>query len=117
MGDPGELIRRVRQGQGVSQQSLARRAGTSQSAVSDIERGRVSPTFETVARLLLCLGHRLHAEAQPVPSDAPAESLMETQRLSPHERLQRLGAGSSFILQHRPAAQRAEAERARRSGG
>jgi transcriptional regulator with XRE-family HTH domain len=117
MDRPGEIVRRIRQAQGVSQQALARRAGTSQAAVSDIERGRVSPSFETVEKLLLCLGHRLRAEAQPLPTDAPAESLMEAQRLTPYERLHRIGAGSSFILQLRPAAQRAEAARARRTTG
>src|SRR4051794_29657762 len=101
MERPGEMVRRIREAQGVSQQALARRAGTSQAAVSDIERGRGSPSFETVERLLFCLGHGLRAEARPLSTDAPAEALMEAQRLTPYERLQRIGGGSSFILRHR----------------
>jgi uncharacterized protein len=111
MDRPGELVRRIRQAQGVSQQSLARRAGTSQAAVSDIERGRVSPSLDTVERLLLALGYRLSVDARPLATDAPAESLLEAQRLTPYERLQRIGAGSSFILRHRQQAQRTAADR------
>lgn len=56
---PSELLRTVRRRHGISQRSLARRAGTSQSWISDIERGRVSPTDEAPRRLLLCMGEEL----------------------------------------------------------
>ena len=42
---------------GLSQRSLARRAGTTQAAVSRIERGLTAPTWETVQALLLALGY------------------------------------------------------------
>ncbi|HYF28185.1 MAG TPA: helix-turn-helix transcriptional regulator, partial [Baekduia sp.] len=51
----------------VSQRQLARRAGTSQAAISHIESGRVSPTVATLEKLLLCLGERLELEACPLP--------------------------------------------------
>lgn len=85
--EPGRLIRDLRRRQGVSQQSLAIRAGTSQAAISDIERGKVSPAFETVERLLLCLGHRLHAEARPIEMDADPTLLMESLRLEAEDRV------------------------------
>ncbi|MGH2844879.1 MAG: helix-turn-helix domain-containing protein [Thermoleophilaceae bacterium] len=107
MERPAALLRRLRAEQGVSQRELALRAGTSQAAISDIERGRVSPSVDTVERLLLCLGHRLGVTAEPLPMDSPLSSIMEIQRLSPYERLQRLSATSDFILRHRPAAREA----------
>lgn len=72
---------------GVSQQSLAIRAGTSQAAISDIERGKVSPSVETAERILLCMGHRLRMEARPLPMDADVTLLMEALRLAPDDRV------------------------------
>lgn len=56
---PGELLRDARRRKGVSQQSLAIRAGTTQSAISRIERDRVSPSIETLRELLYLLGEDL----------------------------------------------------------
>jgi len=54
---PGELIRQRRLDLGLSQRSLARRAGATQAAVSRIERGLTTPTWETVRALLLAMGY------------------------------------------------------------
>lgn len=59
MKTPGELLREARRRHGVSQKRLAIRAGTRQSAISRIESGRVSPTFETLQSLLDLLGENL----------------------------------------------------------
>ncbi len=104
----GKVVRKVRRSQGVSQSSLALRAGTSQSAVSDIERGRVSPTLHTVERLLLCLGHRLRLEAEPLPMDAPLESVAASLDMAPRERLRRMVATSNTIARGRAAARSGE---------
>lgn len=53
---PGELLRTRRLAHGLTQERLARRAGTTQAAISRIERGNVSPTFETFSELMLSLG-------------------------------------------------------------
>lgn len=68
----GELIRTVRERNGISQQTLARRAGTSQGSISRIERGEVSPATDTLARLLAAMGEELVLDATPraVPFDA-----------------------------------------------
>ena len=55
----GELIRDARRRHGVSQHRLAIRAGTTQSAISRIERDRVSPSVETLRGLLHLVGEDL----------------------------------------------------------
>jgi transcriptional regulator with XRE-family HTH domain len=52
----GELLREARTAYGVSQHELATRANTTQSAISRIESGKVSPAFETLRELLRLLG-------------------------------------------------------------
>lgn len=59
MQTPGELLKNVRRRRGVSQKGLATRAGTTQSAISRIERDRVSPSVETLRTLLHMLGEDL----------------------------------------------------------
>jgi len=46
------MLRTTRESAGLSQRTLARLAGTSQAAVSCYERGTVSPSVRTLARLL-----------------------------------------------------------------
>jgi len=68
----GELIRRTRRKHRVSQRSLAIRAGTDQAAISRIERGDVSPSVETVERLLAAMGEELRLTAErPEPEHDP----------------------------------------------
>ena len=50
------LLRKARARHGISQRRLALRAGTSQDAISRIERGVESPTLERLAHLLMMLG-------------------------------------------------------------
>lgn len=56
---PGELLKEARRRHGVSQSGLAIRAGTTQSAISRIERDRISPSVETLRELLYLLGEDL----------------------------------------------------------
>ncbi|MGH3260693.1 MAG: helix-turn-helix transcriptional regulator, partial [Trebonia sp.] len=55
------LLARVRREAGLSQDELARRAGTSRPTLSAYENGRKSPTLETVQRLLREAGYDLDA--------------------------------------------------------
>lgn len=57
--EPGRLLREARVRHGLSQERLAIRAGTTQSAISRIEQERVSPTVQTLAELLRLLGEDL----------------------------------------------------------
>lgn len=52
----GLLIREARRHAGLSQSELAGRLGTTQSAVSDWERGRDTPRVDTLGRILASCG-------------------------------------------------------------
>ncbi len=63
---PGQLIRAARARHGLSQQRLARRAGTRQSAISRLERDEISPSVETLELLLNAMGERLEISGAPL---------------------------------------------------
>ncbi len=60
--DTAELLEHVRVSSGLTQEELARRAGTSRPTLSAYEHGRKSPTVATFARLLSRAGWELTAE-------------------------------------------------------
>jgi transcriptional regulator with XRE-family HTH domain len=77
------LLREARVRNGISQRKLALRAGTSQDAISRIERGVESPTLARLAHLLTMLGERLEFTTAPLGgAEADAGPL-----LTSHERL------------------------------
>ncbi len=55
----GAALRRAREGAGLSQQELARRAGTSQATLSAYETAAKEPSLRTLERLLGAAGARL----------------------------------------------------------
>jgi transcriptional regulator with XRE-family HTH domain len=63
---PATLLRQARDRAGISQAELARRAGTSQSAVSAIENGSRLPRLELLAQLLATLHLQLRLELEPL---------------------------------------------------
>lgn len=85
----GELLRDARRRHGLGQRALARRAGTSQRHVSRIERGEVSPSVDTLARLLEVMGERLDLRVAPGPvGNQSLEDLRAAyEELSPGERI------------------------------
>jgi transcriptional regulator with XRE-family HTH domain len=62
MSHAAELLERVRVSSGLTQEELARRAGTSRPTLSAYEHGRKSPTVATFARLLAQAGWDLAVE-------------------------------------------------------
>jgi transcriptional regulator with XRE-family HTH domain len=66
MSQAGDLIKQARQRSGLSQRELARRAGTTQAAISRIERGLEEPTVERLAQILAGLGWRPRIELEPI---------------------------------------------------
>lgn len=95
--DPSDLIRRCRLAADLTQHQLAVRAGTTKTAISRLEGGHVSPTFETVERLLLCLGYRLEVGAVPVPSGSDPAQIDAVAGLDPTERLDHALASQSSL--------------------
>jgi transcriptional regulator with XRE-family HTH domain len=86
--DPGSLLRDARRRHRVSQTALARRAGTSARHIGRIERGEVSPSVDTVQRLLACMGERLELTVADGPSDNRSDAdVREDLAMSPGERV------------------------------
>jgi transcriptional regulator with XRE-family HTH domain len=84
---PGELIREARLRHGLSQQRLARRVGTQQSAISRLEADRNSPSIETLELVLHAMGERLQVTAEPLERDYDPLHLRATAARPPEERL------------------------------
>ena len=80
--EASELLRDARRRHGISQRRLAVRAGTSQDAISRIERGVESPTMERLTHLLEALGEHLELTAVP-----RADTRREGAPLAARERL------------------------------
>jgi transcriptional regulator with XRE-family HTH domain len=85
---PGALIREHRQRLGLSQRTLARRAGTTQAAVSRIERGLTAPNWGTVRALLLAMGLEPDVRARRLRGRWDAVHLAASRERSPAERLE-----------------------------
>ncbi|HEX7058246.1 MAG TPA: helix-turn-helix transcriptional regulator [Solirubrobacterales bacterium] len=83
-----EIVKRTRKRHGISQRSLALRAGTDQAAISRIERGEVSPSVETVERLLAAMGECLLLDAEPLEHHHDRFHLRSSLDRTPSERLQ-----------------------------
>ena len=61
----GDQVRHFREARGMSQAELARRLGTSQSAIARLEAGGVDPKLETLERVSRALGVELVVEFRP----------------------------------------------------
>ncbi|HMJ72316.1 MAG TPA: helix-turn-helix transcriptional regulator [Solirubrobacterales bacterium] len=89
----GALVREARCRHRLGQAELAKRLGTSQPAISRIEHDQVSPTVETLERILNAMGETLRVSTLPLSQPAPGagnQSIAELRadyRLSPEERL------------------------------
>jgi transcriptional regulator with XRE-family HTH domain len=101
---PGQLLREARRRHGVSQTSLATRAGTTQSAISRIERDRVSPTVETLRTLLHLVGEDLQLFSRERETGIDRTLIDQRLVLSPDERVRRGLEFSRFVRRNRGAA-------------
>jgi transcriptional regulator with XRE-family HTH domain len=85
---PGALIREHRERLGLSQRTLALRAGTTQAAVSRIERGLTVPNWETVRALMLAMGYEPELQARRLHGRWDPAHLAASLGRPPGERLQ-----------------------------
>jgi transcriptional regulator with XRE-family HTH domain len=90
------LIRLTRERHGLTQAQLALRAGTSQNAVSRLERGEISPSLGTIERLLAAMGERLELNVQRMIGDFDADHLADSMAQTMGERLERSLAWNRF---------------------
>lgn len=80
---------------GLSQRELARRSGISQPTISRIERGRISPTMESLEPLIRACGMRLVIEDDPTRG-VDRTMLREMLRRSPRDRISFHAYGASI---------------------
>jgi transcriptional regulator with XRE-family HTH domain len=98
--DAEELVATLRRRHGLSQRALAVRARTSQAWVSRVERGEVSPSVESLERLLRVMGEELVLGAARIAhDDHDARHRAATAAMEPSERLERGLAAASFVAE------------------
>jgi transcriptional regulator with XRE-family HTH domain len=101
---PGELLKEARLRHGVSQKRLAMRASTTQSAISRIERDRVSPSVETLRELLYLLGEDLDLAASRRDWGIDPTLNANKLALTPAQRVSHGLAFSRFVRENRGSA-------------
>lgn len=99
--EPGRLIREARARHGLSQERLARRAGTTQSAISRIEQDRVSPTVQTLAELLHLMGEDLVLTAERRDTGIDLTLNRANLELTPEQRVAKGLEFADFVRAHR----------------
>ena len=100
----GELVRAARQRHGLTQKQLATRARTSQAAISRIERGLVSPSVETLEKLLAMVNEELVLAARAIDWGHDVTLLRQNLQRTPAERLEHMTDVANFVLRNRGAA-------------
>lgn len=102
-----ELVADARRRHGVSQRSLARRCRTSQTYISRVERGEISPTVDALTRLLQAMGEQLELTARPLPraNESTRELRADYEQLTPGERVAQ-AAELSYVLTGLACAER-----------
>jgi transcriptional regulator with XRE-family HTH domain len=101
----GELLREARHRHGLSQRRLARRAGASQAWISRLERNEVSPSIESLERLMLVMGETLKLGTEPLFGDDDDRQWRRAHRSRPmEERLERAFDAASFAADLHGAA-------------
>ncbi len=92
---------------GLTQAQLARRAGTTQTAISRLERGDRSPSIETLRRLVLVMGEDLDLRTHRLKGEHDPAHLRAERALRPAERLERAFAWMRFNAALSGASRRA----------
>lgn len=104
--EPGRLLREARARHGLSQECLARRANTTQSAISRIEQERGSPTIRTLEELLRLLGEDLALAVEPRDAGIDRTLVDERLRMTEGERLDYGVAFADQVIEMSPLPKR-----------
>jgi transcriptional regulator with XRE-family HTH domain len=107
MRSPGTIIAERRRAHGLTQAQLALRAGTSQAAISRLERDELSPTFETFERLLGVMGETFDVRVRRLRGDYDHAHLADLRARSPAERLELAMSWNKLAGEIAAAGQRA----------
>ena len=83
----GPLVRGARREAGLSQEALAERLGTTQSAIARLESKGANPRVNTLERVLGATGYRLVIDARRHEPQLDEGQIATYLRLTPAERL------------------------------
>jgi transcriptional regulator with XRE-family HTH domain len=95
--DAAALIRNSRRQAGLTQAELARRLGTTQSAVARLERPGSNPRVDTPERALRASGRSLSLGSKTPKSSVDEAQIVDRLKLSPAERLAAFEASSRSL--------------------
>jgi transcriptional regulator with XRE-family HTH domain len=80
------ILNMARRRAGLTQRELAKRSGVPQPSISKIERGVISPTVDTLERLLRACSMELEPVRVPAEDDVDRTLIWENLRLTPGDR-------------------------------
>lgn len=103
--NPGQLLREARIRHGLSQERLAIRAGTTQSAISRIEQERGSPTVRTLEELLHLMGEDLVLTVEKRDSGIDLTLNQANLELTPEQRVRQGLAFADVVRRNRGGEQ------------
>jgi transcriptional regulator with XRE-family HTH domain len=106
MSESARLLATTRREVGLTQAELARRLGTTQSAIARLERRGSNPTVATLDGALRAMGRRLELASAERPPNIDETLLVSNLRRTPAERLHRFTSWHRSITQMREAARR-----------
>jgi transcriptional regulator with XRE-family HTH domain len=104
---PAELVKATRTRKGISQRSLAIRAGTSQSAIARIESGAEEVTWPRLRALMISMGEEPVLTSRPLASRYDAADLIMQRSRPIATRLENGLAFDRFASELRESVQRA----------
>jgi transcriptional regulator with XRE-family HTH domain len=103
---PGQIVREARRSAGLSQQALASRLGTTQSAIAGLESDRSSPRVATLERALRACGRELALTVREPRSSIDETMVVENLKLTPEQRLRAFQASYDNVREFALAARR-----------
>lgn len=96
MDNGGVLLKKARTRAGLTQRSLAARAGVPQSTVGRIETGAIKPRIDTLLRLLHASGHDLELSVR-LGEGVDRAQIRERLALTPRQRLEELTRAAAAL--------------------